>query len=74
MSFDYKNVPSHTLVSLILIDDGEHDRELMIIELVERYSTSRCLLAEVLNVVVCDCPDQDMISDDLIVQMEDCIR
>ncbi len=74
MSFDYKNVPSHTLVSLILIDDGEHDRELMIIELVERYSISRCLLAEVLNVIVCDCPDQEIISNDMIIQMEDCIR
>ena len=71
MSIDYKNVPSHTLVSLILEDDGEHDRELMIIELVERYSTSRCLLAEVLKAVEFDILNEiDVDNNDIVDTIE----
>lgn len=69
----YTNVPGHVLISLA--ENEEHpDRLEVIDEIVKRFKTSTCLINEILNIVTCDKAEQEVITNDMVIQLEEVIR
>lgn len=70
---DIRNVPSHVLIDMVKkgLDNNYDDR--ILDELIRRFETTRSLIGEVLNIVSCDCPEQDVISNDVVIQLEESI-
>lgn len=67
------NIPAHVLIEILnkRLEKGNDDP--ILDELIRRFETTRALITEVLNVVLCDDSEQDIISDDIIIQMEESI-
>lgn len=70
---DIHNVPSHVLIDIVRkrLDNKSNDH--ILDELIRRFETTRSLIGEVLNIVSCDCPEQDVISNDVVIQLEESI-
>jgi hypothetical protein len=69
----YTNVPGHVLISLAESEDHP-DRLEVIEEIVKRFKTSTSLINEILNIVTCDKPEQEVITNDMVIQLEEVIR